>query len=790
MRAFVCPAIKFGTQFTLDMARAQKSTKTAQRISAQVSRALREGALYVFGALALILWYALFTYDINDPSFSQATSTSVVNNSVGRVGAYASGFLFDFFGRPAYLFTIMVFYLGWMLYREQKTQQILTKMDYTLRISGFFATLVTSCALATLHFSSQGFNETAGGIIGRIVGEWLESVMKLLGASTLLFVIWVASISLFLGISWFNVMDRIGRWCLVAYEQVRIKVGELQDKAEGRRQQAARQDVLQTEKKRAEGRERPRIEPVMPALETSVRAERERQVPLFDPPAAGELPPLSLLDDPPAQKKGYSEESLEGMSRLVELKLKDFGVDVEVRSVSPGPIITRFELDPAPGVKVSQIANLAKDIARSLSVVSVRVVEVIPGKSFVGLEIPNESRQLVTLGEILKSQAYDKSKSPLTLALGKDIGGASVVADLARMPHLLIAGTTGSGKSVAINAMVLSLLYKTQPEQVRLIMIDPKMLELSVYEGIPHLLTPVVTDMSEAANALRWCVAEMDRRYRLMASLGVRNIGGYNRKVKEAIDAGDPIKDPTFTPPPFEDEEKPVEHPTLTPLPYIVVIIDELADMMMIVGKKVEEIIARLAQKARASGIHMLLATQRPSVDVITGLIKANIPTRIAFQVSAKVDSRTILDQMGAENLLGHGDMLYLPPGTSLPTRVHGAFVADHEVHTVVRHLKKSAAPRYVDEILEGPTGPTPGLAGIDKLPAGGADAEQDPLYDQAVQVVMDTRKASISGVQRRLKIGYNRAARMVESMEASGLVGPLQSNGTREILVPNVAED
>ena len=744
----------------------------------------------MFGALALILWYALFTYDVNDPGFSQATSTTQVNNGVGRFGAYVSDFLFNFFGRPAYLVTIMVFYLGWMLYKEQKTQQILTKTDYSLRIGGFAATLITSCALATLHFSPQGFNETAGGVIGRIVGEWLESVMKLLGASTLLFVIWVASISLFLGISWFNVMDRVGAWCLVGYEKARFKIGELQDKAEGRRQLAARQDVIETEKKRTAKRTPPRIEPIVPALEPSARAEKERQVPLFDPPAAGELPPLSLLDDPPPQKSGYSEDSLEAMSRLVELKLKDFGVDVEVNSVSPGPVITRFELDPAPGVKVSQIANLAKDIARSLSVVSVRVVEVIPGKSFVGLEIPNENRELVTLGEILKSRAYDDLASPLTLALGKDIGGQSVVADLARMPHLLIAGTTGSGKSVAINAMVLSLLYKTQPEHVRLIMIDPKMLELSVYEGIPHLLTPVVTDMKEAANALRWCVAEMDRRYRLMSGLGVRNIGGYNRKVKAAIAAGEPIKDPTFTPPPFEDEEKPVEHPTLTPLPFIVVIIDELADMMMIVGKKVEEVIARLAQKARASGIHMLLATQRPSVDVITGLIKANVPTRIAFQVSAKVDSRTILDQMGAENLLGHGDMLYLPPGTSVPLRVHGAFVADHEVHTVVRHLKKAGAPRYLDEILDGPQGPTPGLTGIDKLPGDSADAEQDPLYDQAIQVVMDTRKASISGVQRRLKIGYNRAARMVESMEAAGLVGPLQSNGSREILVPTSSEE
>ena len=771
------------------MARAQKKTKTVAGLSAQVSLALREGALVVFGVLAMILWYALFTYDAADPSFFQVTSTGNVNNGVGHVGALAADLLFNFFGRPAYLFTVMVVYLGWMLYREQKTQQILTRMDYTLRLSGFFATLVTSCALATLHFSPAGFNETAGGIMGRIVGLRLEAVMKLLGASTLLFVIWVASLSLFLGISWFSVMDRIGHWCLLGYEKAQFKIGELRDRAEGRRQSAVRKDIIEVEKKRTAGRSRPRIEPVLPALETSVRLERERQVPLFESPDSGELPPLSLLDDPPIQPKGYSEESLEGMSRLVELKLKDFGVDVEVKSVHPGPIITRFELDPAPGVKVSQISSLAKDIARSLSVVSVRVVEVIPGKSFVGLEIPNENRELVTLGEILKSRAYDDSSSPLTLALGKDIGGQSVVADLARMPHLLIAGTTGSGKSVAINAMVLSLLYKTQPEQVRLIMVDPKMLELSVYEGIPHLLTPVVTDMSEAANALRWCVAEMDRRYRLMSAMGVRNIGGYNRKIKEAIAAGEPIKDPTFTPPPLEDEDKPVEHPTLVPLPYIVIIIDELADMMMIVGKKVEELIARLAQKARASGIHMLLATQRPSVDVITGLIKANVPTRIAFQVSAKVDSRTILDQMGAETLLGHGDMLYLPPGTSVPTRVHGAFVADHEVHAVVRHLKKTAAPQYLDEILDGPTGPTPSLVGIDKVQPG-ADAEQDPLYDQAVQVVMDTRKASISGVQRRLKIGYNRAARMVESMEAAGLVGPLQSNGSREILVSTSNED
>ncbi len=771
------------------MARATKAKPAEARLSSQVHRALREGALYVFGAMALILWFALFTYDPADPGPFQTTTSDAVSNGVGRVGAWVADLLFTGFGRPAYLFTLMVFFLGWMLYREEKTQIELTRLDFGLRFAGFIATLLTSCALSKMHFSGVGFNASAGGIIGQAFGGWLEGLMKLLGASVLLFCLWVASLSLFLGISWISVMDRIGRWSLIGFEKARFKLSELRDKAEGRRSAAARQDVTKIEKKLKANRAKPRIEPILPTLEPSERAEKERQVPLFDPPAAGELPPLSLLDDPPEQKKGYSDASLEAMSRLVELKLKDFGIDVEVKSVSPGPVITRFELDPAPGVKVSQIANLSKDLARSLSVVSVRIVEVIPGKSFVGLEIPNENRQLVTLGEILKSRAYDDLASPLTLALGKDIGGNSVVADLARMPHLLIAGTTGSGKSVGINAMVLSILYKTQPEHVRLIMIDPKMLELSVYEGIPHLLAPVVTDMKEAANSLRWCVAEMDRRYRLMSALGVRNIGGYNRKIRDAISAGEPIKDPIFKPPDLFDEDKPIEHPTLLPLPFIVVIIDELADMMMIVGKKVEELIARLAQKARASGIHMILATQRPSVDVITGLIKANVPTRIAFQVSAKVDSRTILDQMGAENLLGHGDMLYLPPGTSLPVRVHGAFVDDNEVHAVVRHLKKSAAPRYIDEILEAPSGPTPGLTGIDK-PGEYEDSEQDALYDQAVQVVLETRKASISGVQRRLKIGYNRAARMVEAMEAAGMVGPLQSNGSREILVPTAAKD
>ena len=480
------------------------------------------------------------------------------------------------------------------------------------------------------------------------------------------------------------------------------------------------------------------------------------------------------------------------MSRLVEIKLRDFGIEVEVVAVHPGPVVTRFELKPSPGVKVSQITSLSKDLARSLSAISVRVVDVIPGKAVIGLEIPNEKREVVTLGEIIKSKAYDDMASPLVLALGKDIAGLPIVTDLARMPHLLVAGTTGSGKSVAINAMILSLLYKATAEQVRLIMIDPKMLELSVYEGIPHLLAPVVTDMKQAANALRWCVAEMERRYFLMANLGVRNIGGFNRKITDAQQAGKPIKDPIAAQKVAQGlilEDGTQNVPDLTTLPYIVVIIDELADLMMIVGKKVEELIARLAQKARASGIHLILATQRPSVDVITGLIKANIPSRVAFQVSAKVDSRTILDQGGAEALLGNGDMLYLPAGTSVPTRVHGAFVQDHEVHRVVEALR-SSAPEYIDAILDGPQGGLPGMPHEGGEGTGGeVDPEQDALYDEAVKIVLETRKASVSGVQRRLKIGYNRAARLVESMESAGLVGALQPNGSREVLVPARAE-
>ncbi len=514
-----------------------------------------------------------------------------------------------------------------------------------------------------------------------------------------------------------------------------------------------------------------------------VRVERSQKRPSVPAPRATEeypLPPLELLDAVAAEEEGYSSEDLEVMSRRLEKLLRDFGVEVKVVGIEPGPVITRFEVEPAPGVKVSQISNLAKDLARGLSVMSVRVVEVIPGKSVMGLEIPNQRRQIVYLSEILTSPVYQTASASLTLSLGKDIGGRPVVANLAKMPHLLVAGTTGSGKSVAINAMLLSMLYKATPEQVRLILIDPKMLELSVYEDIPHLLAPVVTDMKEAANALRWCVAEMERRYRLMAALKVRNVAGFNRQVKAAVEAGEPLADPLYKPAETGLDEVP---PLLQPLPMIVVVIDELADMMMIVGKKVEELIARLAQKARASGIHLILATQRPSVDVITGLIKANIPTRIAFQVSSKVDSRTILDQSGAENLLGHGDMLFQPPGSGIPQRVHGAFVDDHEVNRVVEYLKQVGSPDYIEDILQEPVDVPESVAAF--IGGGDSSSDIDPLYDQAVRIVTETRKASISGVQRRLKIGYNRAARMIEEMESAGIVGALQPNGSREVLAP-----
>jgi S-DNA-T family DNA segregation ATPase FtsK/SpoIIIE len=745
---------------------------------------LREGTLWVLGAFGLILLLALMSYSPHDAAFSDTGEPGPVNNWIGPVGAWLAGFFFFLFGRPAYLFPLMLAYSGWLVHKDQLLPDARSRVNSLLRAAGFVLTLLTSCGLATLHWDGTGFPNSAGGVLGELIGNGSAQGLSFLGATLLLLGLWLAGVALFLGVSWFKIMDQIGALTLKGADWAVAKLEQHRELSSGQQRKQARQEVVREEQKKVAGRPPPRIEPPAAAPVKSERVERERQVPLFDAPKSSELPALALLDEPVAREPSYSEEALEAMSRLVELKLRDFGVEAEVVAVQPGPVVTRFELRPAPGVKVSQISNLAKDLARALSAISVRVVEIIPGKSVVGLEIPNEKREIVTLGEIIKSKPYDDVASPLALALGKDIGGVPVVADLARMPHLLIAGTTGSGKSVGINAMVLSLVYKATPEHVRMIMIDPKMLELSVYEGIPHLLSPVVTDMKQAANALRWCVAEMERRYQLMSALGVRNIG----------EAGNPIKDPIRLQKIAQGVPGVVaeEVPDLTTLPFVVVIIDELADLMMIVGKKVEELIARLAQKARASGIHLILATQRPSVDVITGLIKANIPSRIAFQVSAKVDSRTILDQSGAESLLGHGDMLYLPPGTSIPTRVHGAFVSDQEVHRVVAGLKAASPPVYIEEILEGPRNPIPGFPADedDGGDAGMIDAEQDPLYDEAVRIVIETRKASISGVQRRLKIGYNRAARLVEAMEAAGLVGPLQSNGGREIYAPAPAEE
>lgn len=728
--------------------------------------------MFVCGAIAVYLFISLASYQPSDPGWSHSGTIDTISNLGGIAGAWFADVALHLFGYLAYLVPVMVGYSAWLVLKKRGEFDV---RHFGWRVGGFVLALCAGAALATLHFNELAAQlpQSAGGILGEEIGAKLVQAFNFLGATLLLLALFLAGVTVATSLSWLWLMDCTGRWSLLLLAHVKPLWARLRDEWVGRRARLQREDTVKVEKKKFDGRAPPRIEPVMKPIVVSERVQKERQVPLFEQPAS--LPPLALLDAPEPVKQGMSEAALEAMSRQVEMKLMDFGIEVQVVAVHPGPVITRFELLPMPGLKVSQITNLAKDLARSLSIPSVRVVEVIPGKSTVGLEIPNEHRSIVRLSETLQSKAYDSAASPLTLALGKDIGGQPVLADLAKMPHLLVAGTTGSGKSVAINAMILSLLYNATPNDVRLIMIDPKMLELSVYEGIPHLLTPVVTDMKEAANALRWCVVEMDKRYRLMAALGVRNISGFNKRVKDAQEAGQPLPDP------FAKVLEGAELPRLQTMPYIVVMIDELADMMMVVGKKVEDLIARLAQKARASGIHLILATQRPSVDVITGLIKANIPTRIAFQVSSKIDSRTILDQMGAEQLLGHGDMLYLPPGTAVPTRIHGAFVADHEVHKVVENLKRRGAPQYLEEILQGAAPEDGNYQGEDASNGG----EADPLYDQALHIVTETRRASISGVQRRLKIGYNRAARLIEDMERAGVVGPLQSNGMREVLAP-----
>jgi len=773
----------------LPQAKPKSTLSSAQDRAILVGRfdqRLRETGLLVSFAIGAYILVSLISFDPRDPAWSHSGINAEATNFGGGAGAWIADLLLYLFGFMAYLVPVMLVYNGVILIRTRVASGEDRYQMLAVRWSGFALTLISGCALASLHFgvAEGALPMAAGGVLGQITGLNFAGAMGLLGATLLHLALFLSGLTLFTGLSWLAVVDRTGAFTLNLLHKLAERYQLFRDNRQGSRLRQERKQVFsqQQEKKRSEKRKPLRIEPVVKEVEKSERAIKEQQIPLFNTRGDGStVPPLSLLDTPSGGAVGYSESALKAMSQQLELKLRDFGIEIQVESVHPGPVITRFEIMPAAGVKVSQVSNLAKDLARSLSVIAVRVVEVIPGKSVMGLEIPNEQREIVLLSEILKSRAYDQSHSPLTLALGKDISGEASVADLARMPHLLVAGTTGSGKSVAINAMLLSLLFKATPEQVRMILIDPKMLELSVYDGIPHLLAPVVTDMKDAANGLRWCVAEMERRYKLMAALGVRNISGFNKKIKEAIDAGEPIKDPLFNAEQARMLNPDAEPEELETLPYIVVVVDEFADMIMVVGKKVEELIARLAQKARASGIHLILATQRPSVDVITGLIKSNIPTRIAFQVSSKVDSRTILDQMGAENLLGHGDMLYLPPGTSLPERVHGAFVADHEVHSVVSDLKKQGRPNYLEGVLEESSAAV--LPG--EQPRDSSGDEQDALYDEAVAVVTESRKASISYVQRRLKIGYNRAARMIEEMELTGVVSEVQSNGSREVLAP-----
>ena len=741
----------------------------------------REALLIAFGAVALYLFLALWTYSAGDPGWSHSGDVDQVANGGGVVGAWIADVFLYLMGFLAYMLPALVGYFGWLIYSRGRLPEGVDVYELAARLCGFLLALGGGSGLATLHISrAVQMPLDAGGVLGNLIGTGLVSVFSPLGATLFLLTLFLIGITLLTSLSWLALIDGIGKYTLLALAYARTGLVWAHEQYLSWQARRERASTVEVERKRVKSRKQPRIEPVITTIKPSERVEEERQVPLFEPAADHALPALTLLDPPAATHLQVSDAALQALSRQVELKLKDFGVEVEVVAVNPGPVVTRFELQPAPGIKVSKITALAKDLARSLSTTSVRIVEVIPGKSVIGLEIPNETREIVRLSEILKSRDYDEGTSPLTLALGKDIAGNPVVVDLARMPHLLVAGTTGSGKSVALNAMVLSLLYKAAAQDVRLIMIDPKMLELSVYDGIPQLLSPVVTDTKDAANALRWCVAEMERRYKLMSTFGVRNLAGFNRKVREAEKGGQPLEDPCYTPPEGEEPRH------LEPLPMIVVIVDELADLMMVAGKKVEELIARLAQKARASGIHLILATQRPSVDVITGLIKANIPTRIAFQVSSKVDSRTILDQMGAEQLLGHGDMLFLKPGMHAPNRVHGAFVSDQEVHRVVEDLMSRGEPNYIDEVVSGGTGledTDVGVAAAASLPD--ISGESDPLYDQAVFLVTESRRASISGVQRRLKIGYNRAARMIEQMEEAGIVGPLQSNGSRQVIAP-----
>ncbi len=773
------------------MAQTRAKSPPPSDFSELLAPRLKEGAFIGLVAVAVYLTLALVTFNPADPGWTYTGSHETVTNAVGLSGAWIADVFLFFFGFFSYLFPMMLAYQAWIIFREREIESEFSWPMFIFKGFGLLLTILAGTTIAAMHFYTLGvdFREGSGGILGAELADLLIPAFSYVGTTLILLAAFLFGLTAFLDISWLMVMDSVGRWSITGATTVNQLFHRLvvrfQEQVEIKKSAEHRREALEKHVEANQQRVTPIIEPPPPPRQQeSKRVARERQGNLFRISAVDGLPALHLLDDSqPHEKKGYSSDDLEAMSRLLELKLKDYGVEATVVAVFPGPVITRFEIQPAAGVKVSRISGLAKDLARSLAVISVRVVEVIPGKAVVGIEIPNVDREIVKMSEVLKSGAYDVSQSPLSLALGHDISGEPVVEDLSKMPHLLVAGTTGSGKSVGLNAMILSILFKASPEDVRMIMVDPKMLELAVYEGIPHLLVPVVTDMKDASNALRWCVAEMERRYRLMAAMGVRNVGGFNRKVKEAKKAGEPLVDPLWQPDPLLDEDG-QSAPELETLPFIVVVIDEFADMMMIVGKKVEELIARIAQKARAAGIHLILATQRPSVDVITGLIKANIPTRIAFQVSSKVDSRTILDQGGAEQLLGHGDMLYLPAGQPLPVRVHGAFVDDDEVHRVVESWKELGEPNYLENILDGAsdTEMLPGAAGAPGAESV-SDEEMDPLYDEAVRFVTESRRASISAVQRKLRIGYNRAARMIETMEQAGVVSEMNSNGSREVI-------
>ena len=763
-----------------DSARVAPRPVRLRTTSPRMARLIAEAWWFLLLAVVLYGVVIFATYYRGDPGWSFSGTGEMVRNKGGVVGAWLADLCFYLLGSAAWWMVVAGVIALVVMFWRLRAQDAQRDYSFGVAVVGFVLLIVSSAALEATHpwLAVMRDLRTPGGVIGEIVGFHVQALLGATGSRFLLVVLWAIGLSLFSGISWLSMFEKLGGWVLDSFSNLRKTIEARQDRKIGRQVMAEREQVIEQVRNEDEPREPVLVVPQVTAIPQSPRIEKEKQRQLFEDLPATTLPPLSLLDAATHKTEAVSAETLEFTSRLIERKLADFGISAKVLAAYPGPVITRYEIEPAVGVKGSQIVNLVKDLARALSVVSIRVVETIPGKSCMALELPNPKRQVVRLIEVLSSKSYNEAASPLTLSLGKDIAGNPVVADLAKMPHVLVAGTTGSGKSVALNAMILSLLYKTEPRDVRLLLIDPKMLELSIYEGIPHLLAPVVTDMRLAPTALNWCVGEMERRYKLMSHLAVRNLASYNTKVIEAKRSGAPLTNPLSLTP---EQPEPLEE-----MPQIVVVVDELADLMMVTGKKIEELIARIAQKARAAGIHLILATQRPSVDVITGLIKANIPTRIAFQVASKVDSRTILDQMGAEALLGQGDMLFLPPGSGYPQRVHGAFVSDEEVHHVVEYLKRQGPPNYIESVLlEAEPELNDGGNGF-----GGNDAEADPMYDQAVALVLKTRRPSISWIQRNFGIGYNRAARMIEQMERAGLVSAMQSNGNREVLVPATSEE